>query len=169
MMQKYPGQPAGLYLKPVLLLVLLSALMACDVNPEPSLPTLTGPDVERIYDASLISQGQLLYVRHCADCHGPAAEGDVHWRKPDAEGFYPPPPLDGSGHAWHHSGPTLHEMIKKGSPVDEQGRPRGKMPAWRQTINDQEIEALIAWFQSLWPDPVYAIWYEREQRVRGIK
>ena len=153
----------------VLMLMLLSACDSGSNKQKQTLPTLSGPDIQRVNDPVLIAQGLGLYEQHCARCHGRAAEGDVQWRKPDAQGNYPAPPLDGSGHAWHHPRAMLHNVIKQGSPVDESGRPRGNMPAWGRIINDQEIDALIAWFQSLWPDQVYALWYERQQRARGMR
>ena len=154
----------------IMLVVLL--ISACDSGPDRSSSmqsTLTGPDFNRVNDPVLVAQGLSLYLQHCAQCHGAAAEGDAQWRQPDPQGYYPPPPLNGTGHAWHHPHAMLHEVIKRGSSVDEQGRPSGRMPAWGETINDQQIDALIAWFQSLWPDPVYAIWYERQQRARGVR
>ena len=150
-------------------IVLMLMLTACDSDSGSTqrLQTPAGPAVKRTNNPALVLQGQTLYKQHCVQCHGVNAEGDALWRKPDAQGYYPPPPLNGSGHTWHHPRATLHAMIKQGSPVDEQGRPQGRMPAWGRALDDEQIEALIAWFQSLWPDPVYAIWYDREQRARG--
>ena len=83
--------------------------------------------------------------------------GPIRKRKPD--GKYPPPPLNGSGHAWHHSRAMLHEMIRTGSRPGE-----GDMPAWQGKLTGDEIDAVISWFQSLWPDQVYAEWYEMQER-----
>jgi mono/diheme cytochrome c family protein len=153
-----------------LIVLVALAISACDSgssSDQHMIPTLTGSGIQRSNNLALINQGWHLYEKHCAHCHGPHAEGDTLWRKPGVDGYYPPPPLDGSGHSWHHPRSVLHNIIKHGSPVDERGLPLGKMPAWGQVLNDQEIEVLIVWFQSLWPDPVYAIWYDREQRARG--
>jgi mono/diheme cytochrome c family protein len=72
--------------------------------------------------------------------------------------MFPPPPLDGTGHAWHHPVSWLKQMILDGSPAGQ-----GKMPAWRGKLSEQEVEAVITWFQSLWPDRVYVAWYEMQQ------
>ncbi len=145
---------------------LILTLGACDV-PESDVgrvvESLSGPAIQRSTDLAQISRGQLLYERHCAVCHGVNGEGAPQWRRRDAEGFYPPPPLDGSGHAWHHSLPLLKQMILEGSPVGE-----GRMPAWRDKLTVSEVEAIIAWFQSRWPDRVYAAWYEMQQRNGGL-
>ena len=76
-----------------------------------SLPA-TGAD--RWYDADLVETGADLFQQHCAACHGANAEGTREWKKTDASGHYPPPPLDGSAHAWHHSIPQLARSIKEG-------------------------------------------------------
>ena len=81
--------------------------------------------------------------------------------------MYRPPPLNGSGHAWHHPKQTLHDMIKFGSPVDDSGKLTGRMPAWTGKLTDEQIDAIIAWFQSLWSDQVYAIWYDQQQPESG--
>ena len=32
------------------------------------------------------------------------------------------------------------------------------MPSFDQKLSRAEIDAIIAWFQSLWPDEIYARW-----------
>lgn len=115
----------------------------------------------RQYDATQLRLGKQTFQQHCASCHGEQAQGDAQWRKRDAKGDYPPPPLNGSGHAWHHSTEVLRGMILNGSP---QGR--GNMPAWKGKLNEEKIDAIIAWIQSIWPQPVYDTWYEMQQRGR---
>ena len=64
------------------------------------------------------------------------------------------------------SGPMKIEMRDTAA---EKGQPQGRMPAWGQTLNDQQIDAVIDWLQSLWPEPVYTIWYERQKHARVDK
>ena len=66
------------------------------------------------YNAELVATGSPLFQQHCAECHGANAEGTREWKKTDASGHYPPPPLNGSAHAWHHSIPQLARSIKQG-------------------------------------------------------
>ncbi len=117
--------------------------------------------VERNTDPALLTQGKQVYRQHCANCHAADASGAPNWRKRDAEGFFPPPPLNGSGHAWHHSTEVLADLIRNGSPGG-----KGRMPAWAGKLSEQEITAVIAWFQSLWPQQVYDAWFEMQQRGR---
>lgn len=100
-----------------------------------------------------IKRGEEVYRKNCASCHGPNGEATPGWRNPGPDGRYPPPPLDGSAHAWHHSTETLKKMIEEGS-AD------GAMPAWKGKLTDQQIGDVIVWIKSLWPDEVYDIWYK---------
>jgi mono/diheme cytochrome c family protein len=107
----------------------------------------------RKLDPEKIKRGEAVYSKNCASCHGPNGEATPGWRNPRPDGRYPPPPLDGSAHAWHHSTETLERMIRVGSP-------EGGMPAWDGKLTNQEIDDVIVWIKSLWPDEVYDIWYK---------
>ena len=107
----------------------------------------------RKLDPEKIKRGEATYTKNCASCHGPNGEATSGWRTPAADGRYPPPPLDGSAHAWHHSTETLETMIRVGSPGSS-------MPAWNGKLTDQEIDDVIVWIKSLWPDEIYDIWYK---------
>ncbi len=110
---------------------------------------------DRWYKPTIVDKGQHLFQQTCAACHGPNAEATNNWKQTDADGNYPPPPLNGSAHAWHHSIPQLVRSIKKGG-LDL----GGIMPAFENRYTDQEILALIAYFQSKWPDKIYDIWHQ---------
>ena len=156
----YERQEGGMYLKPVLLLIFFWVLSACDSDVQhASLPVPEMP--QRQYDASQLAIGEKVFQANCAKCHGADAQGAAEWTKRGADGNYPPPPLNGSGHAWHHSNEVLEDVIRNGSPDG-----KGNMPAWQGKISDQEITAVIAWFQSKWPKEVYDAWYEIQQRGR---
>ncbi len=108
---------------------------------------------KRWYSAHQITQGKRLYTEHCAKCHGENAEATPDWRKSDTNGLYPPPPLNGTAHAWHHPLPQLRLSIRHGG-----ARFGGKMPPFDDTLSATEIDSIIAWFQSLWPDETYHRW-----------
>lgn len=109
----------------------------------------------RKLDPEKIKRGEAVYRANCANCHGPNGEATPGWRNPGADGRYPPPPLDGSAHAWHHSTETLEKMIRVGSPADI-----GGMPSWDGKLTNQQIDDVIVWIKSLWPDEVYDIWHK---------
>lgn len=109
--------------------------------------------VKRWYTADQVAQGKVLFAEHCAGCHGKKAESTPQWRKPDANGNFPPPPLNGTAHTWHHSLPLLRRTLREGG-----AKLGGKMPPFEKKLSPAEIDAIIAWFQSLWPEEIYARW-----------
>jgi len=78
------------------------------------LPAFTVDAAERWFNRDIVDYGAQVFQQNCAVCHGSNAEGTRDWRKTDANGNYPPPPLDGSAHAWHHSLGRLARSIKQG-------------------------------------------------------
>jgi len=139
--------------------LVLSVLMACDQQPSISASS-TGLMPARQYDEKVLQAGKKIFAENCAQCHGQNAEGAPRWQKRNDDGTFPPPPLNGTGHAWHHSTQVLTDMILNGSKPGE-----GNMPAWKDKLSKEDVTAVIQWFQSLWPDPLYAAWYEQQQRM----
>jgi mono/diheme cytochrome c family protein len=112
----------------------------------------------RWYSAEQVSEGRVLFAQYCAACHGANAEATPDWKTPTADGNYPPPPLNGSAHAWHHPIAVLDQVIRDGgAPVG------GVMPAWGSILNGEQRLALIASFQDYWSEEIYEIWLERER------
>ena len=106
-----------------------------------------------------LARGAALFRQHCATCHGRNAEGAPDWRKRRPDGSFPPPPLNGTGHAWHHSLDVLKMTIRDGT-----AKLGGTMPAWGDKLSEADMEAIIAWFQSLWPAEIRAEWQRRQRR-----
>ena len=110
-------------------------------------------DTGRWYTAAQVVQGGPLFAEHCAACHGSQAEGATEWFRRLPDGRWPPPPLNGTAHAWHHPLWQLRQQILDGSD------PRhGNMPAFAGMLTAMEVDAVIAWLQSHWPDEIYAAW-----------
>ena len=103
----------------------------------PPLPTLEAARVER---------GAELYAQYCAECHGANLEGALDWKRPLADGSYPPPPHDDSGHTWHHPDELLLKIIAQG------GNPAGnsKMPAFGDDLTQDEIASVLDFIKSRW-------------------
>lgn len=112
-------------------------------------------------DSHQVRRGAQIFEQNCAVCHGERAQGAENWQQRNEKGRFPPPPLNGTAHAWHHPYAQLRDIIENGT--GEQG---GDMPAWEDTLSDEEIDAVIAWFQSLWPEEVYEAWLEIDNRAR---
>lgn len=146
-----------------ILATLLAGLGLAACNPGPS---GTGPagdgeaPLDRKLDPTQVARGKAVYTQHCLECHGAGGKGQPgDWRIRDADGFYPPPPLDDGAHAWHHPTAVLLEVIRDGSP---QGQ--GKMPGWKGKLSEQEMQDVVAYIKSLWSDPVYRLWWKMEQQ-----
>jgi mono/diheme cytochrome c family protein len=75
--------------------------------------SLYGPEFLHAAPADL-DAGRVLYVEHCATCHGVNLEGQPGWRRPNADGLYPAPPHDETGHTWHHDDTMLLDYITRG-------------------------------------------------------
>ena len=116
--------------------------------------------VVRTQDKQRIASGERIFAQHCVVCHGEQAVGDENWRFRDESGHFPPPPLNGTAHAWHHPWEELHEIIRDG---------QNNMPAWGGILSSEEIDDTIHWFQSLWSDEVYEAWHRINQRGRILR
>ena len=124
-----------------------------------ALPAAGAGAPERWYDTSRVESGAKVYASNCAVCHGARGEATLDWRRREPDGSFPPPPLNGTAHTWHHPFGILARQIKFGAPGGG-----GKMPIFQGKLTDDEIINVIAWFQSLWPDDIYAQWWEIQQR-----
>ena len=124
-----------------------------------ALPAAGAEAPERWYDRSRIESGGKIYAANCAECHGARGEATPDWRRREPDGSFPPPPLNGTAHTWHHPFGILARQIKFGAPGGG-----GKMPPFRGRLTDEEIIDVIAWFQSLWQDDIYAQWWAIQQR-----
>ena len=108
---------------------------------------------KRWFNESNVNKGKSIFLTNCASCHKEDASGTRLSKKTNKDGFYPPPPLNGQAHTWHHDYNTLAEIITKGGKLYN-----GKMPAFEKELNKNDIKNVIAYFQSFWKDDVYDIW-----------
>lgn len=99
-----------------------------------------------------IIRGKVVSDKFCSLCHGKNLEGQPNWRQRKDDGKLPAPPLNGTGHTWHHADKLLFGIIKEGV-VPPYGPPNYKtdMPAWGTTLSDEDIWAVIAYIKSRWP------------------
>ena len=111
----------------------------------------------------LEQRGAEVFAQNCAECHGGNAEATPDWRKVNADGKYPPPPLNGTAHAWHHPLDMLRMTVRKGgAPVG------GLMPSFEDKLSAGDIDAAIAFFQAKWPDEIYTAWLGRNGRAAPL-
>ena len=115
----------------------------------------------RWYTQAQVEAGAPLYQTWCASCHAADGSATADWRKLDANGNYPPPPLNGTAHTWHHPLEQLDDTIANGGAAFG-----GVMPGFGSALDRDERLAIIAWFQSLWNDDIYARWADIERRMQ---
>jgi thiol:disulfide interchange protein DsbC len=117
---------------------------------------LIAAEQERWYSNEQVTQGEKLFRQNCAACHGQNAESTPNWKQTDANGNYPPPPLNGTAHAWHHDLDLLRRTVREGG-----AKLGGQMPGFENRLNPAEIDSIIAFFQSKWSDDIYQRWSGR--------
>ena len=124
---------------------------------------LLSPAIERPHDERIIAKGGELFKRMCAACHGGRAQGHPEWHKRNAKPGVRPlaPPLDDTGHAWLHSKAALIKQIRGGSK-----HLGGDMPPRGEKLMDDDVEAIISWFQDKWSDQHYAIWMHIDKAAK---
>jgi mono/diheme cytochrome c family protein len=127
----------------------------------PAPVSVSAPLAAHGLDTRLVARGNDIYKANCAVCHGVNAEGAPNWQRKGPDGKLPPPPLDANGHAWHHPGAWIRDMIRQGSVARG-----GNMPAWEGKLGDDDIAAVIAWIQSRWPEEIYRSWLAMDEKAR---
>ena len=91
----------------------------------------SGGTTADIAPPEVLAQGEIVYQENCVACHGENGQG------------YIGPALNGSAHAWHHPDPLLVSFIRDGIPDTQ-------MPAQRDNLTDEEIDAVISYMKSWW-------------------
>ena len=50
----------------------------------------------------MIERGKIAYEKNCVSCHMINLAGAENWKGMDEDGHRKAPPLNGTGHTWHH-------------------------------------------------------------------
>lgn len=113
-----------------------------------------------VLDRDLLG-GQTLYQEQCASCHGSNLEGQDNWRSPNSDGVLPALPHDETGHTWHHDNQLLFDYTKLGgrralAAIGVQDFVSA-MPAFDDTLSDEEIWDILAYIRSTRPERVQKI------------
>jgi len=99
--------------------------------------------------------GELLYLTHCAFCHGDKLEGQPNWKTRNKNGRLPAPPHDETGHTWHHSDQLLFDLVKFGMvPPNAPQAYQSDMPAYENILTDEEIRTVLNYIKSHWPEEI---------------
>ena len=149
-----------------LILLLLVACQPLDSSPSDRtdantvltpLPTLA-PDLVRV--------GETVYADNCASCHGANLEGEANWKEQNSDGTFRAPPHDETGHTWHHGDPTLLVAIRLGGArlEDMTIGSSSEMPAFADTLSDEEITAVVSYIKSTWSAEIRQLQAEATRR-----
>src|SRR6266702_826634 len=113
---------------------------------EPNKPDPDSPGV--------VARGKAVYADHCASCHGANLEGQANWRKRLPNGHLAAPPHDATGHTWHHSNDQLFDLVKNGTAGILPPGLVTDMPAYKDTLSDDDIWAVLSFIESTWPPQI---------------
>jgi mono/diheme cytochrome c family protein len=122
------------------------------------------------HDAPDIDGGRTIYAAKCASCHGANLEGQPDWQSAKEDGTYPAPPHDETGHTWHHGDAMLRDYVRRGGQavLDDMGVDfTSGMPGFGDDLTDDDIEAVLAYIRSTWPDRIRAAQSERSRLELG--
>lgn len=126
------------------------------ISPEDLAPPV--PDLNE----QQVALGAQLYTQQCASCHQSDLSGEADWKIPKADGTYPAPPHDSTGHTWHHPDQLLLQIIRDGIDV-----PGTTMPTFGDRLSDDEIQSIIEYLKSSWgPEERAAQWQVTWQLTR---
>ena len=139
----------------------LFLLTACsndtESNTTRSIPSTQSVIVSGPENAKEVIRGKVVYKENCQTCHGKKAVGQVaNWRESLANGKYPAPPLNGTGHAWHHSESILLRTINTGGIAMG-----GTMPPFQEVLSEKDKQSVLSYIKSLWPEKTYKMWFQK--------
>ena len=100
------------------------------------------PRVPDMTDAGAMARGRVVYLLHCAGCHGRYLQGQALWRVQDAHRGARAPALDQTGRAWQRSEPEL---------VSITGAGLGAMPALGGVLSRTDVLDVVGYIEARWP------------------
>ena len=102
----------------------------------------------------MIARGKIIYESNCVSCHQVNLVGAENWKGLDEDGHRKAPPLNGTGHTWHHDDASLHNIIKYGLAKLVKNY-EGKMLGYEDSLKDKDIDSVLSYMKSFWPNDIY--------------
>ena len=97
--------------------------------------------------------GKALYYTYCASCHGNNLQGQPKWKTSlDEDGHNYAPPLNGTGHTWHHSEEQLYNITRYGLKFYNENY-KGKMQG-NDKLSDGDVWSILEYIKSVWPESI---------------
>ena len=131
-----------------------------------ALVLFAAPATAFFHTAPDLDFGRSVYAQTCAVCHGATLQGQPDWQSGNPDGTYPAPPHDETGHTWHHGDAMLLDYIRRGGQavLDDMGVAfTSGMPGFENNLTADEINAVLAYIKSTWPDSIRATQEDRTQ------
>lgn len=114
------------------------------------------------FDPQQVARGAEICTLHCAECHGANLEGEADWKIQNPDGSFRAPPHDANGHTWHHSDAQLIDAVRLGGArLSPDVGGTSPMPAYGDTLTDEEITAVLDYIKSTWPEDIRLYQWER--------
>ena len=142
----------------------------------PSLPSISelagrpAPEIPPLptFNPEEITLGKKVYSENCAQCHKENLEGEPNWQQQNEDDSFRSPPHDNTGHTWHHGDKLLIESIELGgSRLPDNIGGFSNMPAFKDTLTEDEITAVVNYIKSTWPDDIRTIQWEQTIREQN--
>ena len=151
------------------LTVMALLLVSCSDAAEPALQAAQSSNEDSALpelSQETITLGKAVYADNCASCHGENLEGEAEWKQQNEDSSFRSPPHTADGHTWHHADSVLIAAIKEGGARFEGVNIGGSsnMPAFAETLTDEEITAVLAFIKSNWPEDVRGL--QRQQTMQ---
>jgi mono/diheme cytochrome c family protein len=125
-----------------------------------SLPPRTPPvEAPQLFNAkAIVQQGEKVYARHCAGCHGKDGSG--------VAGVYPP--LDGNSSVTEPTGLNATRMVLLGgfAPLTAANPRPYSMPPFAQQLSDSEVSAVVSYMRRSWTNNASVVRPEDVSRYR---
>ena len=98
-------------------------------------------------------KGMELYNKNCSSCHMSNLAGNPDWKTGvDEDGQRLPPPLNGTGHTWHHSPEQLFQITRYGYKKFDPNY-KGKMLG-NEDLSEDDVWSILGYIKSIWPEEI---------------
>ena len=98
-------------------------------------------------------KGMELYNKNCSSCHMMNLAGNPDWKTGvDEDGQRLAPPLNGTGHTWHHSPNQLYQIIRYGYKKFDPNY-KGKMLG-NEELSEDDVWSILEYIKSIWPEEI---------------
>jgi len=102
-------------------------------------------------------EGRALFLEYCSICHGDKGQG-IPPLPPGAAGLIPPAPPLAGGAVTSKSRAQIADYIRNGGT----GR-GGVMEGFHDALTGSQIDSIIDWIVTLWPERVGAEWRTKDR------